>query len=186
MHVVIDKKQHQMDGSRCLSTDQPLVTSRSLRSPLAGFVLSNVLSKMECLNLRTQLQHHGLQYEFWNLEAPEKKDLRNAETLEVLDEGLAKQIWSRIESCVESSIVIGDDDDRFECGLAGTWIACGVNPVMLYGRYAEGCHFSPHSDGNNVLDFNNRSLYTVIIYLTDCPDGGSTNLFFRASCIRNR
>jgi len=175
MHVVIDKKQHTM--STCLSQQAPSITSRTLRAPLAGFVLFDVLSGPECTALQAQLQQHGLQYEFWNPQAPEKRDLRNAETLEVRDESLADEIWQRVKDFVEQRIVVGDDDDRFECGLEGTWVACGINPVMLYGRYAEGCHFSPHSDGNNVIDFNNRSLYTVIIYLTTCPDGGSTNLF---------
>lgn len=186
MHMVVDKKQHQMRAQSVSPELTPTVSARPLKEPLAGCVLSNVLTREECVNLRQELQQQGFQYEFWNMDAPEKKDMRNADTIEVLDEHLASVLWQRISPHLkgeEKKIVIIDDnnmeeaDDRFECGLEGEWVACGINPVMLYGRYLEDCHFSPHSDGNNVIDFNNRSLFTVLVYLTDCLDGGSTNLF---------
>jgi hypothetical protein len=30
-------------------------------------------------------------------------------------------------------------------GLEGTWKAVGINPVLLFGRYTGGAHFSPHT-----------------------------------------
>ena len=44
----------------------------------------------------------------------------------------------------------------------------GLNPILLFGRYEEGGHFAPHTDGNTIIDFNHRSLRSVIIYLSDC------------------
>jgi len=186
MHMVVDKKQHKMSAKSVSTEVTPVISSRPLKDPLAGRIFSNVLTREECVSLREELKQQGFQYEFWNISAPDKKDMRNADTIEVLDEHLASILWQRIEPHLkgeERKIVIIDDnkmeeaDDRFECGLEGEWVACGINPVMLYGRYLEDCHFSPHSDGNNVIDFNNRSLFTVLVYLTDCIDGGSTNLF---------
>lgn len=52
--------------------------------------------------------------------------------------------------------------------FAGEWVATGINPCLLFGRYLQGGHFAPHTDGCTVIDFNNRTLYTVIIYLNDC------------------
>jgi len=48
---------------------------------------------------------------------------------------------------------------------------------MLFARYGPGGHFSPHTDGYTILDFNTRSLYSLLVYLNDCEEGGATRLF---------
>ena len=53
--------------------------------------------------------------------------------------------------------------------------------MLLFGKYGPGCHFSPHTDGNNVLDFNNRSLFTVIIYLNTCTNGQFSSCLSRSA-----
>jgi hypothetical protein len=53
----------------------------------------------------------------------------------------------------------------------------GVNDRLLFARYGESGHFSPHTDGYTIIDFNKRSLYSFLIYLNDCGDGGATRLF---------
>lgn len=93
MHMVVDKKQHQMRAQSVSPELTPTVSARPLKEPLAGCVLSNVLTREECVNLRQELQQQGFQYEFWNMDAPEKKDMRNADTIEVLDEHLASVLW---------------------------------------------------------------------------------------------
>ena len=95
----------------------------------------------------------------------------------VVDASLAGLIWERVRRFVVPVIEVKEDDDRFEFGLCGTWRAYGINPVLLFGKYGPGAHFSPHTDGNNVVDFNNRSLHTVIVYMNDCGDGGRTHMF---------
>lgn len=105
-----------------------------------------------------------------------KRDMRNADTVEVVDDALAGLIWERVKHLVVDTVEVEGEEDEFEMGLKGTWKACGINPVLLFGRYGEGCHFSPHTDGNNVVDFNTRSLYTVLIYLNTCKDGGKVSV----------
>lgn len=73
--------------------------------------------------------------------------------------------------------------------MSGTWRAQGIYEHLLFARYDEQGHFSPHTgqqrlllstlwlteaDGYTILDFNRRSYYTVIVYLNDCADGGTT------------
>lgn len=55
----------------------------------------------------------------------------------------------------------------------------GVNEVLLFARYLPGGHFSPHTDGYNVVNFNRRSLYSLLVYLNDCEDGGETRIAAR-------
>ena len=40
--------------------------------------------------------------------------------------------------------------------------------AVILVRYPAGGHFSPHTDGYVIEDFNTRSLYSVIIYLNQC------------------
>lgn len=61
-------------------------------------------------------------------------------------------------------------------GFEGTWTAVGVNGHLLFARYDHGGHFSPHTDGYTIVNFNKRSLYTLIIYLNDCDVGGKLML----------
>eukprot|EP00045_Choanoeca_perplexa_P006250 m.53217 g.53217 ORF g.53217 m.53217 type:complete len:65 (+) comp13540_c1_seq6:515-709(+) len=60
--------------------------------------------------------------------------------------------------------------------MEGEWQAVGVNEHLLFARYNDGGHFSPHTDGNNIIDFNYRSMYTLLIYLNTCADGGESKL----------
>ena len=39
-------------------------------------------------------------------------------------------------------------------------------------------HFSPHTDGYQVVDFNYRSMHTLLIYLNTCDDGGGGTRFY--------
>jgi len=96
---------------------------------------------------------------------------------------VAAALWSRLAPHVHRTVELtpadaaADDGPACERGLDGTWHAVGVNPVLLFSRYGAGGHFSPHTDGNTVVDLNTRSLSSVIIYLNDCADGGETALF---------
>lgn len=58
-----------------------------------------------------------------------------------------------------------DYDDDYSSELIGTWQPCSLNPDMLFAYYPSGGGFSPHTDGNAILNFNNRSRYSVVIYL---------------------
>ena len=48
-------------------------------------------------------------------------------------------------------------------------MAVGLNPNMLFNRYHPSGHFSPHTDGYTIVDFNTRSMYSALFYLNDCP-----------------
>ncbi|EGD72119.1 hypothetical protein PTSG_00137 [Salpingoeca rosetta] len=141
-----------------------------------AFILKPVLSQGECERLVQETER--LTYTFWN-QANDTTTYRNADTVEVLDPKLAEAIWQRIKHLVLERITITRDQDRWEAGFEGTWKAVGVNEHLLFARYHEGGHFSPHTDGYTIVDFNKRSLFTLLLYLNDCEEGGScgTQLF---------
>eukprot|EP00055_Hartaetosiga_balthica_P007034 m.23665 g.23665 ORF g.23665 m.23665 type:complete len:340 (-) comp5570_c0_seq1:102-1121(-) len=140
-----------------------------------AFVLRNLLTKEECSKLVSHTE--TLSYSFWNNANTEKTDYRNAYTVEIEDPSLAAMLWDRVQHLVLPSITISPDQSRWERGFEGTWKAIGVNSHLLFARYTNGGHFSPHTDGYTVVDFNHRSLYTFLIYLNTCSKGGSTRMF---------
>lgn len=67
-----------------------------------------------------------------------------------------------------------------EVGNEGNWEFIGINPCFRALRYRKGGHFKPHSDGSTVLgegEDEMKSFVTLIIYLNDNFNGGSTKFF---------
>eukprot|EP00392_Amoebophrya_sp_AT5.2_P003391 g3396.t1 len=70
-----------------------------------------------------------------------------------------------------------------ECDSLGEWELDSLNPTFLFARYKNGGHFSPHTDGTTVFNFNTRTLYTVLVYLNDFegaendPCSGATRVY---------
>lgn len=160
-------------------------TSRSdlCAPPHDAFVLFDVLSPGECQSLMSQADALG--YSFWHpTPGASETRFRNADTVEVTCPELAAALWARLQRHVTAVVQL--EEDTCERGVQGTWAAVGVNPVLLFSRYTPGGHFSPHTDGNTVVDFNTRSLYSVIVYLNTCEDGsGGTTLFVPPTGVGN-
>lgn len=142
-----------------------------------GVIVNNLLTVDECLRLVGAAEQSG-GFSFWDSEGNEdQRRVRNADTLEFDDPALCKSLYERLRPylTLEKSFS-PEDEDTFENELEGEWVATGLNTHLLINRYGTGGHFAPHADGSTVLSFNHRSLYTVLIYLNDCVEGGSTQI----------
>ena len=129
----------------------------------------------ECQQLIGQAE--GL-WSFWeNDPARPRISFRNAHTIEVTHPELADRIWSRISDFVRPEVMLDEDDPRFEIDIEGTWKPYATNPKLLLSRYLEGGHFSPHTDGTTVIDFNRRTFYSCVLFLNSSSWGGHTRLY---------
>lgn len=149
---------------------------RTELDPLAkdeAFVVERVLSHQQCDDLAKRVEALGLS--FWNLEDP-CTNFRNAFTVEVKSQKLANLLWDRLRHLVPERLSLQPESPLWERGMEGEWEACGVHEDFLFAKYYPGGHFSPHTDGCTVVDFDRRSLYTALVYLCDCPQGGATRL----------
>merc|ERR1711924_90672 len=72
---------------------------------------------------------------------------------------------------------MGEDEVRFEVDIEGTWRPYAINPNMLLAEYQGGGHFSPHTDGTTVVDFNRRTFYSCVLFLNASPWGGHTRVY---------
>mmetsp|Transcript_44140 Transcript_44140/g.127387 ORF Transcript_44140/g.127387 Transcript_44140/m.127387 type:complete len:409 (-) Transcript_44140:80-1306(-) len=140
-----------------------------------AFVLDNVLSPEECAGLIEQ--GSGL-WSFWDDSDRPRVTFRNAHTIEVTHNAIADAIWSRVSHLVQPMLAYNDEDDpRFEVDLEGAWVPYAVNPRLLFSKYTSGGHFSPHTDGTTVIDFNRRTFYSCVLFLNESPWGGHTRLY---------
>ena len=154
-------------------TPEEVVKDDLAEAQLDAFVLKGLLSRDECQGLISATEKLG--FSFWN-PVHDRRDYRNADTVEVTHQQLADALWRRLKHLVPCSVTIAPGSARYSRELAGTWVAVGMNPNMLFNRYGAGGHFSPHTDGYTVVDFNTRSMYSALIYLNDCSVGGATRM----------
>jgi len=148
---------------------------------LDGFLVDGVLSVDECAALvaaaeRVPAAAGG--FTFWGDGAgcEARRLFRSADTLEARQPELARELWARMSPHAGGAVEIGAGSARFEPDLEGVWDPIGLNEHLLFARYAPGGHFAPHVDGQTELDFDTRSLFSVIIYLNDCARGGATRM----------
>ncbi|CAE8604255.1 unnamed protein product, partial [Polarella glacialis] len=140
-----------------------------------AFVLDGVLTPEECSLLVEQAEGY---WSFWETDpARPRASFRNAHTVEVTHEELAERIWRRVGKLVQPSVHLAEGDPRLEVDIEGDWVPYAMNPNMLLSRYLEGGHFSPHTDGTTVVDFNRRTFYSCVIFLNSSPWGGHTRIY---------
>ena len=125
---------------------------------------------------------------------------RSADTIECDLPELTELMWARLATVMptelhmtedlsegvappppplETSLAGGDVRVGTQEGLRdtiGRWVPVGLAPNLLFARYTEGGHFAPHVDGSTVKDLNERSFYTVLVYLNTCEKGGETHI----------
>ena len=164
--------------SLTLSLDTLSLPSGSTSMTIEGAVLDGVLSVEECSALVAAAEASD-GFGWWDASgdsSDERRAIRNADTLEFSDDAFCAALWKRLAPLMPTRVAVEEGQERYEPELAGEWVATGLNPHLLINRYGSGGHFAPHADGSTVVDFNNRSLYTVLLYLNECHEGGATQL----------
>ena len=159
------------------------------------YYIDNVLSDEECTFLRASIDSCK-ELSFWNQfdmgndDSNEKmqqlKMFRDAETVEIDGTVISMCIWNRVKSITDYKN-FEEQLTNFNCNsydgserdLLGVWVPSGLNSDLLFARYAPNGCFAPHTDGRTVHDFNFRSFYSVIIFLSDIPlqSGGGTRFY---------
>lgn len=88
-----------------------MVTRRDIAPPLDAFILQDVLSAQECERLRARSE--ALAYTFWHADqSAEKREFRNADTVEVHDPVFAARLWERIRGQVPEQLTLRPGDRR--------------------------------------------------------------------------
>ena len=183
MDFIKEKPLAQVATSKVLDSAPPATTgSRRLDNiGVDGIVVDGLLSAEECGRL-VKVAEASTGFAFWDPDcSPERRAVRNADTLEFEDAELCTDLYSRLLPHIAKTVRFSpEDEDTFETELEGEWVATGLNTHLLINRYGGGGHFAPHADGSTVVDFNHRSLYVCRLRLKwragkPCPAGASSS-----------
>jgi len=137
-------------------------------------VLDNVFSEAECERIVKLSEKLG--FTFWDTSGEADVAYRSAFTVEVDQPTIADLIFERIQPWC-SELDIEKDDVIASRDFTGKWIPERGYEKLLLGRYREGGHFSPHTDGTTYVDVNRRTCFTALLYLKDTAEEGAGRTF---------
>ena len=140
--------------------------------------IDNVLTKKEC----TDIIDASSIFNFQDMNRKyDPKKHRNNSRLLVLDPGLARHLWSRIEVVL---LHVTQETDITLCPLGfdvsrGHWEFCGLNEGVRVNRFLSetGEYFAPHKDAQYCPSGDKRSVFSFILYLNDGFQGGETRFY---------
>jgi leukotriene-A4 hydrolase len=147
--------------------------------------IDDVLTEEECQYFCSLISNSSY-LTFWSEKGRNNDDcrsFRDANTIEINSSILSNMIWSRIHhyftlNQIQKSFPNEDDGtEDWRVDLSGYWNPHCINPDLLFACYPSDGYFSPHTDGNVILNFNIRSFYSVIIFLNTIPDNGGTKFY---------
>ncbi|KAL0489787.1 prolyl 4-hydroxylase [Acrasis kona] len=141
------------------------------------YLLEDVLTNEECKYYIEQSELLG--YETLNKEYP--KEYRDNDRVLVKSFDLAEQLYNKV---FKSNVQFFDDLRRSEIkpfGFKneGIWVPTNLNEVIKFAKYQPGAKFRPHMDNCVAKGPDDRSIFTVIIYLNNDFEGGGTKFHQR-------
>ncbi|KAJ3128310.1 hypothetical protein HK098_004719 [Nowakowskiella sp. JEL0407] len=143
-----------------------------------AFRLENVLTEQET----THILKSSNQLMFQPMQARYEESKRRGSRLLTLDEFTANLIWNRVESVLAASVAQNNHSATpLGFGVTGgeEWKLDGINHAMRVNRQnSEAGLFAAHLDSQYCPTADKRSLFSMVIYLSDDFEGGETVLYF--------
>ncbi|KAG2387655.1 hypothetical protein C9374_001249 [Naegleria lovaniensis] len=137
------------------------------------FCIDAILSTDECEQLIQATEQLGYQ----DIDQEYLKEYRNSQRVLVISKKLANLLWARIVPFMQLSDYEGVKPYGFD--NKGKWKPIGINECLRFNKYSEGTFFKPHMDAQFIRNDNEKSIFTVLIYLDDTKYG--TNLLKKVS-----
>eukprot|EP00026_Physarum_polycephalum_P003215 Phypoly_transcript_03225.p1 GENE.Phypoly_transcript_03225~~Phypoly_transcript_03225.p1 ORF type:complete len:786 (+),score=88.51 Phypoly_transcript_03225:55-2412(+) len=138
------------------------------KTPITCFTISNFLTAEECNYYIEQ----GMKMGFDKLIGEYPQHYRNSTRCLTRSEELAAKLFERLKAHFRRSDV--DDARPYGFNIEGKWIPVGLNDVFKLSCYLEKSHFYKHYDGCFVVNDDCRSIFTLLVYLNNDYQGGST------------
>ena len=104
-------------------------------------------------------------------------EVRNNSRLVAIDDRLGRTLWRRLKFGHKLSKLI-QHTKPLGFNVQGEWEMSGVNPAMRINKYQRGDFFAPHKDAQYAPNGDERSLFSLIIYLNDDYEKGQTKFYF--------
>jgi hypothetical protein len=136
------------------------------------YTIPNLLLESECHNIIKNINNS--KNTFINI-AGWEAEKRESARMCILDNSISNIIWDRIKDVIQFPANI----QPYGFLSQGVWKPIGINKCIRINRYVAAndilnIGFIAHYDGQYTETVDKRSIYTVIIYLTDDFEGGET------------
>jgi hypothetical protein len=95
--------------------------------------------------------------------------LQNSSRLVVMDDRLARTLWRRLKFSNKLTKLV-QNTQPLGFNVQGQWEMSGVNSAMRINKYHKDAQYAPSGD--------ERSLFSLLIYLNDNYDKGETKFYF--------
>ncbi|KAG2393822.1 hypothetical protein C9374_003586 [Naegleria lovaniensis] len=141
------------------------------------FTISSILYPEECHELIESTEQIGYQ----DIDDEYVKEYRNSQRVLVKSKKLANLIWKRIIPFFKVSDI--EKVKPYGFNNNGRWLPVRLNECMRFSKYSDQTFFKPHMDAQFVADENEKSIFTVLIYLNNSSYGPS--LFKKVQLLKN-
>ena len=149
-------------------TSEHTIRHNYLTSSGICFSIENMISKDEISYLVSETEKLGYESVEWEYDPK----YRQCDRVVTMADDLSQILWHRLTR----HLVLDDIHNIRPFGIAtnGVWVPSGINNCLRFSKYSPGGHFKKHRDGGFVIDDDNRSVFTILIYLNDEFSGGDT------------
>lgn len=154
-----------------------MIRTENIEGVPGGLILYDVLSHEECLYHINRFESSV--YQHVSVDGYDSSYRDNYRTI-IDDKELATLVFDRINIYIDDTLNINLKNYK-EQGITlnspndcGVWKMSNINDHIRYCKYLPGGHFAPHYDAFYCQDETHRSFKTVMIYLNDNFEGGTT------------
>lgn len=169
------------------------------------FIVDNLLSSEECGVIAKYIAAQSLE----PMSEKYPKNIRDNSRLLVFDKDTSEMLWKRLERVVGKQTLLSESlqlDATAEgtsssgsspavliptrplgFGVGGVWDVAGLNPALRLNVYRPGEKFALHKDSQYAAHGDERSVLSLILYISDDFEAGETEFYFpTAECTRLR
>lgn len=138
--------------------------------------LGTLLTPNECNEIIENLSRKN----FEEMSNKYDSQTRNNSRLVIIDDQLGRTLWRRLKFSNKLHKLI-ENTKPLGFNVQGEWKMNGINPAMRINKYKKGHFFAPHKDAQYAPNGDERSLFSLIIYLNDSYKQGETKFYFPKS-----
>jgi predicted 2-oxoglutarate/Fe(II)-dependent dioxygenase YbiX len=133
-----------------------------------AIVIPKVFSDEECKRMIDETEQKGYESAFVNVgDGRQVLDIDCGKNSRCISDSVEKsnEIWERVKEHAPSTWNFGST----------SWQAVGLNERLRFLRYSPGDFFAPHYDGYYQRENGECSFITLLLYLNEGFEGGTTN-----------
>eukprot|EP01084_Bolivina_argentea_P019046 35440_1 len=153
--------------------------------------INNILTNFECDSILNKIKNYESNMQ--SMKHKYDENIRNSDRLLIIDQSFSTFLWKRLENllnkiCENHSLsIVPLGFDVLTIGTEKEWKLHGINDGIRINRYKcnSNHQFSYHKDAQYCSSADERSIYSLVIYLNHNFIGGETKFYFENNDKKN-